>query len=71
MTKILNELMNQPITLIINKITYVQRSHPNPEHRCKECHLREWCYDNQFMMACAIFNPNTVFLRADIVNSKP
>lgn len=53
----------------LNKTTYVQRRHPKSGRRCNDCDLRIWCHANEFMMACAIFNPDTVFLRAGIGNS--
>lgn len=52
------------IELKINNKRYVQRKHPNPERRCKDCDLREWCFAQDFMMACAIFNSEAIFKKS-------
>lgn len=51
------------IELKIQNKSYKQVKHPNPEHRCKDCDLREWCFANEFMMACTIFDSESVFRR--------
>lgn len=49
------------IELKIQNKSYKQVKHPNPERRCTDCDLREWCFAQDFMMACAIFNSEAIF----------
>lgn len=49
------------IELKIQNKSYKQEKHPNPERRCKDCDLREWCFAQDFMMACTIFDSESVF----------
>lgn len=49
------------IKLTINNKTYRQVKHHNPEQRCKDCDLKEWCFAHEFMMACSLFNTETIF----------
>lgn len=43
---------------------YTHQKHPNPEKRCNDCDIREWCCANDFMMACAIFNSEAIFKKS-------
>lgn len=52
------------IELKINNKRYKQVKHPNPEKRCKDCDLREWCFAQDFMMTCAIFDSETIFKKS-------
>lgn len=49
------------VEIKLNNQWYTHQKHHKPERRCKDCDLREWCFANDFMMACYVFDSESIF----------